>query len=131
MIVDDAADQTVTAAAFNLVRYIAHLRIDAGRLAVIDATNVKPAARARMTRLAKRKLVPIFAIVLDFDADVCLNRNMRRRDRRVPDSVILNQIRELRDSLPSLLSEGFEDIVILSTPDELGRLRLVRSSSGK
>ena len=51
---DDENDQSATKDAFELVEYIAAKRLAARRLAVIDATNVKPEDRRRFVNLARQ-----------------------------------------------------------------------------
>ena len=45
LVADDENDQAATADAFDVLAYIAGKRLAAGRLTVVDATNVQPAAR--------------------------------------------------------------------------------------
>ena len=45
LVADDPNDQAATADAFDVLSYIAGKRLAAGRLTVIDATSVQPAAR--------------------------------------------------------------------------------------
>ena len=45
LVADDENDQAATPTAFELLHYIAGKRLEAGRLTVVDATNVQPDAR--------------------------------------------------------------------------------------
>src|SRR5438477_562349 len=45
MVADDENDQSATTEAFDILHYIAAKRLAAGRLTVVDATNVQSAAR--------------------------------------------------------------------------------------
>ena len=45
LVADDENDQAATKPAFDLLHYIVGLRLAAGRLTVVDATNVQPEAR--------------------------------------------------------------------------------------
>ena len=47
MVSDDENDQTVTSDAFDILYYIAAKRLAAGKLTVIDATNVRPEDRKK------------------------------------------------------------------------------------
>lgn len=126
MITDDAADQSVTPAAFNLVRYLAHCRIQAGRSAVVDATNVQVPARARMIRMAARRHVPISAIVFTVPLQTCLERNARRSERTVPEEAIATQVQALNDSIPAIRVEGYAQLLVLDSPASIDALRIVR-----
>src|SRR3954447_9557704 len=53
LVADDETDQSASAAAFDALHHVAGLRLRAGRLTVIDATNVAPHARAGLVRLAR------------------------------------------------------------------------------
>src|SRR6266481_2075250 len=54
LIADDENDQAATTDAFDVLHYIAGKRLAAGRLTVIDATNVEPQARRPLVELARR-----------------------------------------------------------------------------
>ena len=53
LVADDENDQSATAAAFEVLQFIAGQRLEAGRLTVIDATNVQPEARRELVMLAR------------------------------------------------------------------------------
>ncbi len=67
--------------AFDVLHFIAGKRLAAGRLTVIDATNVQPEARRPLIALARRHHVLAVAIVLDVPERVCAERNAARPDR--------------------------------------------------
>ena len=77
MVADDENDQSATPAAFELLHYIAGKRLAAGRLTVIDATNVQPEARRELVLLAREHDVLPVAIVLDLPEKLCAERNAR------------------------------------------------------
>src|ERR1019366_6609798 len=54
LVSDDQSSQAATQDAFDILRYIAGKRLAAGRLTVIDATNVQPEARRGLIELAKQ-----------------------------------------------------------------------------
>ena len=133
LVCDDEGNQAATADAFAVLRFIAARRLRAGRLTVIDATNVQRAARDRSLVLARRFHKAAVAIVLDLPELVCLEQN-RERERRVPPMVIQEQLQELRKSLPDLPGEGFAYVYVLRSPVEiqnaiLARVPMVRSST--
>ena len=104
---NDETDQSVTAAAFDALHYVAGKRLEAGLLTVVDATSVQPAARQSLIELARSHDVLATAIVLDVPVEVCLERNETRGERRVPKSAIDRQHQQLRRSLKMLRREGF------------------------
>ena len=58
LVSDDETDQTATKDAFEVLRFIAAKRLAAGKLTVIDATNVQGDARKPLLALARR--IPLF-----------------------------------------------------------------------
>jgi protein phosphatase len=114
LICDDESNQEVTPDAFDLLRTIVRKRLKRGRLAVVDATNVKRAARARLLSLAFQFDVPAIGIVFQMDSEVCRDRNNARPGRTVPEEAICEQLEDLRRSLPQLSSEGFSEILFIT-----------------
>ena len=119
MVSDDENDQTVTAQAFEVLRFIAGKRLALGRLTVIDATNVQPEARKPLVELARSYHVLPVAIVLDLPERICQDRNAGRDDRDFGPHVIRNQKGQLRRSLRGLQREGFRHVFVLETPEEV------------
>ena len=62
---DDENDQEATNDAFDVLHFIARKRLAAGRLTVVDATNVQPEARKPLVEIAREFHVLPVAIVLD------------------------------------------------------------------
>ncbi|MCH0538931.1 polynucleotide kinase-phosphatase [Streptomyces sp. MUM 203J] len=114
LVSDDENDQSATRDAFDVLHYIAGKRLAAGRLTVVDATNVQSDARRRLVRLAREHDVLPIAIVLDVPEEVCLARNTSRPDRAdMPRHVVRRHRRELHRSLRGLEREGFRKVHIL------------------
>src|SRR5688500_74321 len=65
MVADDENDQSASSDAFEVLHFVAGKRLRAGRLTVVDATNVQAHARAGLVRVAKEHDVLPVAIVLD------------------------------------------------------------------
>ena len=103
----NAGSATVTGGARRLLRYIAGLRLAAGRLAVVDATNVRAQARKRNLELASKLGVEAVAVVLDVSVQHCLANNAKRTEGNVPPAVVLGQHRDLEEAIPKLEAEGF------------------------
>src|SRR5438477_10776601 len=53
LVADDENDQSASADAFDALHYVAAKRLAAGRLTVVDATNVQPHARAALVAVAR------------------------------------------------------------------------------
>jgi polynucleotide kinase-phosphatase len=119
MVADDENDQSASGAAFEALHHVAALRLRAGRLTVIDATNVQQHARAALVRLAREHDVLPVAIVLDVSVDECWRRTQERPDRTFDRTVVARQYRELRRGVGSLLKEGFRSVTTLRGPEEI------------
>ncbi|WP_437736892.1 polynucleotide kinase-phosphatase [Sorangium sp. So ce1335] len=123
---DDENDQAASADAFEVLRFIAGKRLAAGRLTVIDATNVQPDARRPLVALAREHHVLPVAIVLDMPEKLCHARNAGRPDRQFGPHVVRGQSRELRRSLRDLRREGFRYVHVLSSPEEAAAATIER-----
>ena len=126
LVADDENDQSATAAAFDVLHHIAGKRLEAGRLTVVDATNVQPEARRSLVELARAHDVLPVAVVLDLPARVCLDRNASRADRAFGDDVVKRQRDQLRRSLKHLGKEGFRKVHVLSSEQEVSEAVVVR-----
>ncbi len=126
LVSDNENDQSVTTAAFEVLHYIAGKRLALGKLVVVDATNVQRDARRSLLRLAREYHVIPMAVVLDLPERLCRDRNAHRSDRNFGSHVVRNQVRQLRRSLRSLRREGFRQVHVLKTPDEVDSATFVR-----
>ncbi|KJK56854.1 metallophosphoesterase [Saccharothrix sp. ST-888] len=113
LVADDENDQSASGDAFDVLHYIVGKRLAAGRLTVVDATNVQQEARRQLVQTAREHDVLPIAIVLDVPPAVCAERNRTRPDRQLPPHVITRQQRELRRSIRGLEREGFRKVHIL------------------
>ncbi|MFB6842629.1 polynucleotide kinase-phosphatase [Streptomyces sp. NPDC056361] len=120
LVADDENDQSVSKDAFDVLHYIVGKRLEAGRLTVVDATNVQQEARRQLVQLARTHDVLPIAIVLDLPEEVCRSRNAGRPDRAdMPAHVIQRHRRELRRSLRGLEREGFRKVHVLRSVEEV------------
>jgi predicted kinase len=112
----DPSNQAVSPIAFRILHDRARRRLAAGRLTVIDATNIGAAARRPLRRLAAEHARPAIAIVLDLPAELCISRNAARRERVVPESAVRRQLIALRQALDrgDLDGEGLDSVIILA-----------------
>jgi protein phosphatase len=116
----DEADQQATDAAFRRLHEWLDVRLKAGTLAVVDATNVEWMRRAELISRARQHGRPAIAIVLDMPLELCLARNAARR-RSVGAAVIRRQHEELRRSLDRLDLEGFSAVHMRRSEAEIER----------
>src|SRR6202453_3447506 len=126
LVSDDENSQAATKEAFEVLHFIARKRLAAGKLTVVDATNVQPEARKPLVALAREFHVLPVAIVLNLPEKLCHERNQSRPDRQFGPHVIRNQSQQLRRSLRGLEREGFRHVFVLSTPEEVSSVTLVR-----
>src|SRR5579864_5549188 len=126
LVSDDENDQTATKEAFEVLHFIARKRLAAGRLTVIDATNVQPDSRKPLVALAREFHVLPIAIVLDFPEKLCQERNRNRPNRDFGPHVVRNQAQQLRRSLRGLEREGFRHVHIFNDPADLEGLEIER-----
>ncbi|MCW8217941.1 polynucleotide kinase-phosphatase [Streptomyces griseolus] len=126
LVADDENDQSASGDAFDVLHHIAGKRLAAGRLTVIDATNVQSESRKRLVRLAREHDVLPIAIVLDLPEEVCLARNAERPERAgMPGHVVRRHRGELRRSLRTLEREGFRKVHVLRGEDEVSTAEVV------
>jgi protein phosphatase len=127
LVADDENDQSATADAFAVLHFIAGRRLAQPRFTVIDATSVQRQARKPLVELAKQHdLFPV-AIVLDLPEAVCLERNRARADRQFGAHVVRRQRTDLHRSLKGLQREGFRNVWVLRTPEEIADVELTRA----
>jgi protein phosphatase len=119
MVADDENDQAATPAAFDVLHYIAATRLRAGRLTVVDATNVKREDRAKLVQLARDHDVLPVAIVLDVPEGLAIERNAARTDRDMNAGVIRRQRADLRRGLRGLSREGFRKVHVLDGVEQV------------
>ena len=127
LVSDDETDQTATNDAFEVLRFIAAKRLAAGKLTVIDATNVQADARKPLLALASEYHYLTAAIVFNMPAKLCQERNAARHDRDLKPHVVRQQNQQLRRSLRHLKREGFRHFVyVMSTPETVEAARVER-----
>jgi protein phosphatase len=127
LVADDENDQSASGDAFDVLYYIAGKRLAAGRLTVVDATNVQADARKKLVALAKEHDVLPVAIVLDIAERICADRNAARPDRDFGPHVLHRQRDLLRRSLRGLQREGFRTVHVLTSPEEADVASVVRT----
>jgi len=126
LVSDDENSQGATNDAFDVLYFIASKRLAAGKLVVIDATNVQPEARKPIIALARQFHCIPAAIVFDVPEKLCQERNRSRPDRDFGPHVIRQQSRQLRNALRLLEREGFRRVHILRSPEEVDAAEIIR-----
>jgi len=127
LVSDDENDQAATADAFAVLHFIASRRLAQPRFTVIDATNVQREARKPLVELARQHdLFPV-AIVLDPPEALCQERNRSRPDRQFGPHVVRRQRSDLRRSIKGLQREGFRNVWVLRTPEEIAEVEVTRA----
>lgn len=127
MVADDPNDPTASRDAFDALYHVARTRLRRGLLTVVDATNVQRADRARIVELARAADCHAVAIVLDVDAQVCVERNATRPDRQVPRHAIARHVKQLRRSRRHLRREGFRYVFALDGPGRVAATQIERT----
>jgi protein phosphatase len=129
LVSDDENDQAASKDAFEALHFVAGKRLAAGRLSVVDATNVQREARRPLVELARAHHVLPVAIVFDIPERVCMGRNAARADRTFGPHVVRQQRSQLRRSLGGLDREGFRRVLVLHSPEEVERAEIEREPS--
>jgi protein phosphatase len=126
LVSDDENDQAATKDAFEVLQFIASKRLSAGKLTVVDATNVQPEARKPLIALARQYHCLPVVLVLDMPERLCRERNADRADRAFGEHVIRNQANQLRKSIRGLEREGFRHVHVFRSAEELEELTIRR-----
>ena len=119
LVADDENDQSASGDAFDVLHYVAGKRLAAGRLTVVDATNLQPHARAGLVKVAREHDVLPVAIVLDVPEALAWERTDARPDRTFGRQVLTRMQRDLRRSYGQLAREGFRKVHVLRGVDEI------------
>ena len=83
---------------------------DRENVVVLDSTFVEPERRWQILQMAKQYNVPVMAVWMDTEWDVCVARNAERpEDRRVPVEVMQGMYQRLFDERPRE-EEGFGEV---------------------
>ncbi|HVZ18990.1 MAG TPA: polynucleotide kinase-phosphatase, partial [Terriglobales bacterium] len=119
LVSDDENNQAATNDAFELLHFIARKRLAAGKLTVVDATNVQVESRKPLVTIAREFHCLPVALVLDLPERIAHDRNKLRSDRDFGPHVIRQQTQQLRRSLRGLEREGFRHVFVLRSPEEV------------
>ena len=126
LVADDENDQSATADAFDILHYIVGKRLKGGRLAVVDATNVRSEDRKPFVALAREYHCLPVALVLDLPERLCHERNAGRPDRSFGPHVVRNQVASLNRSLRGMEREGFRYVYRLRSLEDVDQAEIQR-----
>ncbi|HEY1188161.1 MAG TPA: AAA family ATPase [Gemmata sp.] len=127
MVCDDEMNQSASDDAFELLHRACAMRLARGKLTVIDATNVRPSARKPLLEMARQYHAQVTAVVFDFSAEFCHERNQKRAaERPFGPHVTQRHAEELRRSLAQLAEEGIRRVHVLKSEDEVGAVTFER-----
>ncbi len=126
LVSDDENNQAATNDAFEVLHFIASKRLAAGRLTVVDATNVQPEARRPLVALARQFHCLPVAVVFNLPEKVCHERNKNRPERDFGPHVVRQQSSQLHRSLRGLGKEGFRHVFTLSSVEEVDAATITR-----
>ncbi|MBD2210849.1 polynucleotide kinase-phosphatase [Nostoc linckia FACHB-104] len=126
LVCNDENSQAATQDAFELLHFITAKRLAAGKLTVIDATNVQPEDRKPLLQMAREYHCFAIAIVLDLPEELCHARNQQRSDRNFGPHVVRRHTQMLRRSLRGLEKEGFRYVYTLSSLEEIESVEIER-----
>ncbi len=110
LVSDDETNQDATPAAFRVLHAIVRERLRLGRRTVVDATNVRADKRAKLLKLARERGRPVVALVFELPEATYLERNRARPGRSIPDFAVTAQIANMRRTLATIDSEGFDRV---------------------
>ena len=116
---DDETNQGASKDAFEVLHYIAAKRLAAGKLTVIDATNVQPQDRQKLIQIAKQYHVFPIAIAFNLPEQICHERNAQRADRNFGPHVVKRHTQALRRSVKNLYKEGFHRTYVLNSIEQV------------
>jgi protein phosphatase len=122
---DDENNQAASSDAFEMLYALASKRLKNGLLTVIDATHVQKEARKDLIEKAREYHVLPVAIVLDMPPAVCEKRNKARADRNFGRHVVRQQHQLLKQSIGKLREEGFRQIYVLKSEEEVEQVTAI------
>jgi predicted kinase len=110
LLFDDVTEQRYQDLVFSTLRSMLRARLLAKRpWNYVDATNLSPHERRSWVKLAHDFGYEAHAVFFDVPPEVCIERN-RRRERNVPEEVMLRMAGKLR---PPKFEEGFAKITVV------------------
>src|SRR3989454_10623877 len=115
LVADDENDLSATKRAFEVLHFIVSKRLETGKLALVDATNVRPEDRKSLVELARAYHTLPVAFVFDLPEKVSIDRNRVRTDRVLGPHVVHQQVQQMHRGLRNLDREGFRHVFTFRT----------------
>ena len=128
LVSDDENDQHATNDAFEVLRFVAAKRLAAGKLTVVDATNVQLEDRKPLLALAREYHFMPVAIVFNLPEQICYERNRHRPERNFGAHVVRRQMSQMRRSIHDLKREGFRTFYTFNSPQQVDEAFIERQS---
>lgn len=122
-------DQAASADAFAALRFLLDKRSKRGLLSVVDATNLERGHRRQLISIARDHGLPVVAILLDVEMEVCRVRNASREGRTVPEDVLEDQRAAFERSRRQIRDEDIEVAHILASAAQVARAQIARTRS--
>ena len=119
LVADDEAAMDANEDAFELVHTVVAMRLRRRLLTAVDATNLQADGRRPLLDIARAYACPAVAIVLDVAEAALVERNLGRGRRERPPGLVRTHVSRLRRSLGTIGGEGFEQVVVLRSVDEI------------
>ena len=117
LLFDDVTEQRYQDLVFSTLRSMLRARLLAKRpWNYVDATNLSSHERRTWVKLANDFGYEAHAVFFDVPPEVCIERN-RRRERNVPEDVMLRMAGKLR---PPKFEEGFAKITVVRLKRQVG-----------
>jgi protein phosphatase len=126
LVSNEENSQSATKDAFEVLRFIADKRLAAGKLTVIDATNVQMEDRKPLLQMARQYHCFAIAIVLDLPEELCHERNQLRSNRQFGSHVVRRHTQMLRRSLRGLEKEGFRYVYTFNSLEAIESVEIER-----
>jgi predicted kinase len=125
LLFDDVTEQRYQDLVFSTLRSMLRARLLAKRpWNYVDATNLSPHERRSWVKLAQDFGYEAQAVFFDVPPEVCIERN-RRRERNVPEDVMLRMASKLR---PPKFEEGFAKITVVRLKRKEGELPVAEAA---
>src|SRR6266568_3074910 len=128
LVSDDENDQHATNDAFEVLHFVAAKRLAAGKLTVVDATNVQLEDRKPLLALAREYHFMPVAIVFNLPEQICYERNRHRPERNFGAHVVRRQMSQMRRSIHDLKREGFRTFYTFNSPQQVDEAYIERQS---
>lgn len=126
MVGDESRSQSLNDSAFEILDFVLEKRLQHKRFTVIDAVNPTPGSRKKLRILAKKYHCPLVTLVLDMPVKLCEERQQAKEAGASP-NLVRQQSAQIKNDLPYLAEEGFQQHHIFESPEALEHLSFVRT----